>query len=180
MSQEDDDFWNTSNVRAFNFDDEETAAAPSSGPTTKTLSSVLAATSLNEPFLKPSMILCKGRDKVPFLVEHLLSNSPEVKTRSAQDPKSFIIDIVEKKKPINFSTYKSLSDKLALLDCAICCCDGDTITAVTIFLAKTLKRSLFVEVLRKRPLAINQYLNYLKISDSQELSELSQELRNSR
>lgn len=201
MSLEDEeDFWNTSGVKAFNFDDEDQLAnsnitnsnvnssyaiAPScsnsaSGLGVKTLGSILAAKpSSNEPFLKPSMIMCTGAN-IEQLIEHL-DNTVSIRQPSfpKQDPKTYIRDIIDKKTPIDFSSYKSKRDKLLLLDCAICCSDGNAITAVTIFISKTLKASIFIEELRKRPIAVDHYINYLEMTGrSRELTELNKQIKN--
>lgn len=177
---EEDDFWNSSDVKAFNFDDEEQASGSNTSnsntstivnqnPTVstgfKTLGSILAAkSSSNEPFLKPSIIMCPG-DKIEELIEYLdknISNSHSPIER--QDPKLYIRDIVFNKAPIDFSPYKSKREKLLLLDCAICCSDGNAITAVTIFISKTLKTAIFIEEMKKRPVAMDHYVNYLEMT----------------
>lgn len=198
--EEEDDFWNSSGVKAFNFDDEDQLAnsnitnstvissyaiAPSSSSSSsttgvKTLGSILAAKpSSNEPFLKPSMIMCRG-DKIEQLIEHLDNSIFTIQiSLPKQDPKTYIRDIVEKKIPIDFSSYKSKRDKLLLLDCAICCSDGNAITAATIFMSKTLKSSIFIEELRKRPIAVDHYINYLEMTGrSRELTEFNKQISN--
>ncbi|XP_072166456.1 spermatogenesis-defective protein 39 homolog [Diadema setosum] len=62
--------------------------------------------------------------------------------------------------------YKSLKDKLSLLDAAIGFHDGNAIIAVVIFLKKTLSKSLFYEQLSKRPEAVNQYIAFIKSYNS--------------
>lgn len=170
--EEEDDFWNSSNVKAFNFDDEEQnqrATTAAEQTAVKTLASVLSAkTSSDEPFLKPSMITCHRRNNIDYIIKHLTDEILDPQNHTTkQDPRTYITDIVNNRAPIDFSPYKSKRDKLALLDCAICCCDGNVITAATMFLSKTLKQSIFIEEIRKRPMAIHHYLNYLEISDRQ-------------
>lgn len=191
---EEDDFWNSSDVRAFNFDDEDQSSGPNptspsnttpivqstSGSTGyKTLGSILAARSSNEPFLKPSIIMCNG-DKIEELIEYLDNNITNSHTPiERQDPKLYIRDIVNKKVPIDFSPYKSKREKLLLLDCAICCSDGNLITAVSIFISKTLKTSMFIEEMKKRPTAIDHYINYLEMTGrSREALEFTKKLTN--
>ncbi|CAH1791215.1 unnamed protein product, partial [Owenia fusiformis] len=58
--------------------------------------------------------------------------------------------------------YKSKDDKVALLDAAIKLHDGNAITAAVLFLKKTIKPSMFNQILMMRPSAIEHYLNYLK------------------
>lgn len=198
--EEEDDFWNSSGVKAFNFDDEDQLAnsnitnsnvnssyaiAPSSTSSSsiagfKTLGSILAAKPLsNEPFLKPSMIMCND-DKIEQLIEYLDDDtfSRQI-SLPKQDPKTYIRDVVDKRIPTDFSSYKSKRDKLLLLDCAICCSDGNAITAVTIFISKTLKTSIFIEELKKRPMAVDHYINYLEMTGrSRELREFHKQISN--
>lgn len=189
---EEDDFWNSSDVKAFDFDDEEqtsglnptspsnsTAIGQSTPGTTgyKTLGSILAARSSNEPFLKPSIILCDG-SKIEELIEYLDAPMTRHTPVERHDPKLYIRDIVDKRIPIDFSPYKSKREKLLLLDCAICCSDGNVITAVTIFMSKTLKTSIFIEEMKKRPIASDHYINYLEMTDrSREALEFTKRIK---
>lgn len=192
--EEEEDFWNKSDVKPFNFDDEDqtpgantnsnsnyTTTGPnlsSSSSGIKTLDSILACkSSSNEPFLRPSMIMCNG-DRIEQLIEHLDKISPTYQSQSSrQDPKDYIRDIVDKRVPIDFSPYKAKREKLLLLDSAICCSDGNTITAVTIFMSKTLKPSLFIEELKRRPIAVDHYINYLEVTGrSREVEDLTRKL----
>lgn len=76
-------------------------------------------------------------------------------------------------KPCSFEQYKSLSEKEELLDEAISCGNGDAILSVVLFLVDTLKKTHFNQLLQKRPIAVNHYLNYLttrlKISEATDL-----------
>lgn len=178
-----DTWWEQSPQKSFNFDDEDqgdssnafssklnsTSSNPgisstSSGSTIKTVENVLAASSSNEPFLRPSMIMCNGH-KVEKLIQFLdRTVSSQQVTSQRRDARTYISEIVEKRLPIDFSPFKSKRDKLLLLDCSICCSDGNLITAATIFMSKTLKESIFVEELRRRPIATDHYLNYLDMT----------------
>lgn len=205
MSLDDeDDFWNSSGVKAFSFDDEDnnhqtpnvtgssniinsgssyaisTAGANSSSSThgVKTLGSILAAKpSSNEPFLRPSMIMCK-ENRVEELIQYLDDSTQNtVIPTPVQDPKTYIRDIVDKRVPIDFSQYKSKREKLLLLDCAMCCSDGNAITAATIFIYKTLKLSIFIEEMKKRPVAVDHFLNFLEVTGrSREAIEYTKKL----
>ncbi|XP_006813614.1 spermatogenesis-defective protein 39 homolog [Saccoglossus kowalevskii] len=77
--------------------------------------------------------------------------------------------------PCSLEMYKSLTDKLALLDAAVEMHDGNAITAVVLFLKNTLHRKFFISELIMRPVAINHYLHYLKCHF--ELSEMGSILR---
>lgn len=174
--EDDEEFWNTSGVKAFNFDDEESNNLGNSNtspvaPASSTLESILAARPKSEAFLRPSMITCEGYDRIEQLVNYVDSELPKI---PSQNPKDTIHDIVEGKIPIDLTKFKKKSEKLALLDTAICFRDGNVITAVTIFLYKTLKLSLFVDEIRKRPVAIDHFMSYLDMMEKTSEFQLMQ------
>ncbi|XP_019627331.1 PREDICTED: spermatogenesis-defective protein 39 homolog [Branchiostoma belcheri] len=63
--------------------------------------------------------------------------------------------------PYSLEAYKSLEDKLALLDAAIKMHDGDAITIAVLFLKKTVRKNIFQQELIKRPVAINHLIHFL-------------------
>ncbi|XP_035689373.1 spermatogenesis-defective protein 39 homolog isoform X2 [Branchiostoma floridae] len=80
--------------------------------------------------------------------------------------------------PYSLEAYKSLQDKLALLDAAIKMHDGDAITITVLFLKKTVRKSIFQQELIKRPVAINHLIHFLWCHyDLDELEELYKMLR---
>lgn len=186
MSFEDEnDYWSNSGVRPFNFDEDDQSSdiASSSHPNTgqsdslRTVESILAAKpSSNEPFLRPSIIMC-NTNRVEQLVDNIDILNPPLTQPIKPDPRAFIIDILDKKRPIDFSIYKSKREKLMLLDCAIGCSDGNLITAITIFMSKTLKQSIFIDELKRRHVAADHYINYLESTcKSREALELSRRM----
>ncbi|KAK6180014.1 hypothetical protein SNE40_012237 [Patella caerulea] len=67
--------------------------------------------------------------------------------------------------------YKSLDDKLKLIDESVKVHDGNCIIATVLFLKRTVKASIFNFEVSRRPVALNHYLNYLRTKlDYQELS----------
>ncbi|XP_052768917.1 spermatogenesis-defective protein 39 homolog [Mya arenaria] len=64
--------------------------------------------------------------------------------------------------PFSLEQYRSKQEKLDLLDKAIATHDGNAIIAVVVFLKRTLKEQLFNLELMRRPVAVEQYLAYLK------------------
>lgn len=167
MSQDEDDpFWSSSDVKPFSFDDEASAAASSESTSTgiKTLGSILAARPSSDTFLRPSLIKCGGH-KIEHLISHI-DKRTLIKTSSEpkKDPNSYIRDIVNKGVAIDLSSYKFKREKLLLLDSAIACSDGNAITAVTIFMSKTLKKSIFQQELEKRPIAMHHWKHYLEMT----------------
>lgn len=189
-----EDYWNNTEVKAFSFDDVDSSIIIPNKPSatqsdessklkssSKTIGSILAART-EGPFLKPSIVTCDSK-KVDNLIEQLYHEATiETVSKSYLDPKAYMTEIVEKKASIDFSPYKSKREKLILLDCAICYHDGNAITATTIFMSKTLKQSIFIEELKKRPMAINHYLSYLQMTgrkrEFQELEKVFSRHRN--
>lgn len=75
--------------------------------------------------------------------------------------------------PYTLEVYKSLEDKLSLLDCSVSMHDGNAITTAVLFLKKTVKQRILHEVLRTRPKALKHLVKYLKEHfDYTELTEL--------
>ncbi|XP_022192457.2 spermatogenesis-defective protein 39 homolog [Nilaparvata lugens] len=63
--------------------------------------------------------------------------------------------------PYSLELYRTLDRKRNLLNCAIDVGDGSAILAVTLFLMRTLKKSLFNNILANNPIAANHYIHYL-------------------
>jgi len=59
-------------------------------------------------------------------------------------------------------TYKSLDEKLSLLDAAIQSRDGNALTAVVVFFHGSVKNNIFLTQMKSRPVALNHYLQYLR------------------
>lgn len=75
--------------------------------------------------------------------------------------------------PYTLEVYKSLQDKLSLLDSAIKMHDGNAITAAVLFLRKTVRPGILRDELRTRPKAVDHLSKYLKEHfDYTELTEL--------
>lgn len=75
--------------------------------------------------------------------------------------------------PYTLEVYKSLEDKLSLLDCSVSMHDGNAITTAVLFLKKTVKQRILHEKLRSRPEALKHLAKYLKEHfDHTELTEL--------
>ncbi|KAI8784597.1 spermatogenesis-defective protein 39 [Biomphalaria glabrata] len=58
--------------------------------------------------------------------------------------------------------YKSLEDKLDLIDKAVRICDGNAITAAVLFFKQSVTSQIFNREILSRPVAANHYLSYLK------------------
>uniref|UniRef100_A0A672PP38 Spermatogenesis-defective protein 39 homolog n=1 Tax=Sinocyclocheilus grahami TaxID=75366 RepID=A0A672PP38_SINGR len=65
--------------------------------------------------------------------------------------------------------FRSLQDKLLLLDEAVAVYDGNVITAVLIFLKKSLSKEILFRELMARDVALRHYVHYLKEMGEQKL-----------
>ncbi|KAL9952813.1 hypothetical protein ACROYT_G040123 [Oculina patagonica] len=75
--------------------------------------------------------------------------------------------------PYTLEVYKSLKDKLSLLDCAIKMHDGNAITTAVLFMKKTVKQRVLYDELKTRPKAVHHLCKYLSEHyDYTELTEL--------
>ncbi|XP_074662925.1 spermatogenesis-defective protein 39 homolog isoform X2 [Tubulanus polymorphus] len=117
-----------------------------------------------------------GQNKTPSLTELaklesqnriLQSNAQAAKLErwSAVPPDETVRRIL-RGQPYNLELYRALQEKLALLDEAIKCHDGNAITAAVLFLKSTVKKSIFNREMMLRPQALNQYINFLTQTNS--------------
>lgn len=130
---------------------------------------------LDKPALTPSTINCATLEPHQILV--LLSNmnltgthQQSNLTSKTTDPKLTVRNIVERGAPIEISHFRSRKDKILLLENALLYSHGDLITATVLFMRNTLKKSIFIDELKKRPVAISHYVSYLE--DHGEYNEL--------
>ncbi|XP_065063019.1 spermatogenesis-defective protein 39 homolog [Rhopilema esculentum] len=65
-------------------------------------------------------------------------------------------------KPYSLEFYKSLPEKVELLDYALKYHDGNAITAIVLFLKRTLRPDLFAKQLKRKPEALNHFIRYLE------------------
>uniref|UniRef100_A0A336MZU5 CSON001546 protein n=1 Tax=Culicoides sonorensis TaxID=179676 RepID=A0A336MZU5_CULSO len=179
---EDDDYWNTSANKSFIFDDMESgnvdvplkhdklifddAISESSYEIQQSegfplrlliaeqdLKTIIEEQSRNEPILQKNITL---EEEVKIL-----------RREKFEQMQGADVDITVTKmilgKPCSLVAYKSIKDKENLLDEAILSRNGDAILHVVLFLSRTLKKKLFYVILQMRPIALNYYVNYLKL-----------------
>ncbi|KAJ8399199.1 hypothetical protein AAFF_G00415780 [Aldrovandia affinis] len=72
-------------------------------------------------------------------------------------------------KAYSLETFRSLKDKLLLLDEAVCALDGNVITAVLIYLKRSLSKEVLSRELMSREIALRHYIHYLKEVGEQKL-----------
>ncbi|RUS84776.1 hypothetical protein EGW08_007460, partial [Elysia chlorotica] len=101
----------------------------------------------------------KMQQEIQSLKRSLLSAR---KDRWMKQPVEDTLRRILKGETFSLEMYKSLADKLALLDHAIRLHDGNAIMTAVLFLQKTVTRHIFTRELVQRPAAANHYLDYLK------------------
>uniref|UniRef100_A0A7N8X639 Spermatogenesis-defective protein 39 homolog n=1 Tax=Mastacembelus armatus TaxID=205130 RepID=A0A7N8X639_9TELE len=80
-------------------------------------------------------------------------------------------------KAVSLEKFRSLQDKLFLLDFAVSANDGNVITAVLIYLKRTLSKEVLFRELQSRQMALRHFIHYLtEIRDQRLLLELFRSL----
>ncbi|CAJ1077845.1 spermatogenesis-defective protein 39 homolog [Xyrichtys novacula] len=72
-------------------------------------------------------------------------------------------------KVVSLEKFRSLQDKLLLLDYAVSAHDGNVITAVLIFLKRTLSKGILFQELESRQTALRHFIQYLTETKDQRL-----------
>ncbi|XP_055041911.2 spermatogenesis-defective protein 39 homolog isoform X2 [Misgurnus anguillicaudatus] len=102
--------------------------------------------------------------------------APELR-KPKSDAKDFVSDLnpeetvrrMRKGRGYSLEKFRSLQDKLLLLDEAVALYDGNVITAVLIYLKKSLNKEILWRELMPRDVALRHYLHYLKEMGEQKL-----------
>ncbi|XP_075700606.1 spermatogenesis-defective protein 39 homolog [Rhinoderma darwinii] len=76
---------------------------------------------------------------------------------------------MQRGKMCSMERFRSLKDKLQLLDEAVRLHDGNVITAVLIFLKRTLRSDVLFRELKIRPVALSHFIHFLKETSDQQL-----------
>lgn len=102
--------------------------------------------------------------------------APELR-RPRADYKDFVGDLspeetvqrLQQGKSVGMERFRSLQDKLLLLDFAVSGNDGNAITAVLIFLKRTLSKEVLFRELESRPTALRHFIHLLTETHEQRL-----------
>lgn len=113
--------------------------------------------------LAPQLTSSEAKKKINDCLKNVVREKPqtEINLKEKLTPRETVYRIVEGL-PYCLDVYKGKEEKFALLDYAIKSFDGNAITAIVIFLQKTLKTTLFNYEISKRLEAANHYVCYLK------------------
>ncbi|GLV46299.1 Vacuolar protein sorting 16B [Carabus blaptoides fortunei] len=167
MSKLEDDYWNASDTKPFNFE-EESLNDFSTKNEEKSVSDNFTE-GLHRSFIPINSILTQQ------CLNKILDDEP---TEIGVDikPKVPISQTIKKLilgEPYTLDTYRSSQNKIDLLDAAISSGDGNAILAIVLFLVKTLKKSLAYKVLSTKPAAVEHYVNYLSVRlNTSELTDI--------
>ncbi|XP_010151693.1 PREDICTED: spermatogenesis-defective protein 39 homolog, partial [Eurypyga helias] len=128
--------------------------------------------------------LFKGRNKLPSfqsLSDALSDTGVKSYAPEQRRPKSEYKDYssdwspkdtvrrMQRGKVCSLERFRSLQDKLVLLDEAVAAHDGNVITAVLIFLKRTLRREILFQELEVRQVALCHLIHFLKETGEQKL-----------
>lgn len=177
-----DDYWNTSLSKSFSFDDDIEEKLLDDN--VSEISNVSSSTTINlHLIISDSDLQTVLEDQMitePIFPKVLLEEEVKILRRKLQESQFLTTTSVTATinklllgKPCSLSIFKSLKDKQDLLDGAILCGNGDAVLQVTMFLKNTLKPSLFHQLLKTRPAAVDHYIEYLnttmKVGEASEL-----------
>lgn len=162
-----DDYWNTSLNKSFSFDDDVEEKLLDDN--ISEISNVSSSTTINlHLIIKDADLQIVLEDQMitePIFPKATLEEEVKILRRKLHEtqysPVAVTINKLLLGKPCLLSIYKSLKEKKDLLDGAIACGNGDAVLQVTMFLKRSLKPSLFNQILKSRPTAVDHYVEYL-------------------
>ncbi|XP_055614274.1 vacuolar protein sorting-associated protein 16B [Uranotaenia lowii] len=181
MESKDDDYWNDSTNKSFNFDEDDVAVLDiPSGSNRRSLFADDTASEVNFSTIQqelPLHMIISNEDLASVLEDQTRNEIPlpkgitieeEIKLlRRRLQEYSFapsagsVIAKLCLGKVCSLEMFRSLQEKEELLDEAIACGNGNAILKVVIFLEQTLKKKLFYRLLQTRPEAVSHYVNYM-------------------
>lgn len=179
LNMDGDEYWNTSLNKSFSFDDDieekfldDSVSEISNVSSSATISLKLV---INDDDLQ--MVMEDQMITEPIFPKVPLEEEVKILRRKLQEsqfcPVSVTVNKLLMGKPCSLATYKSLRDKKELLDAVIDCGNGDAILQVVLCLQGSLKPSLFYQILKLRPTAVDHYVEYLnttmKVGEASEL-----------
>ncbi|KAA0708760.1 Spermatogenesis-defective protein 39 -like protein [Triplophysa tibetana] len=188
VDDEDDNFekvsWSGEPVGSISWSVKETASSNRSGSepcfpkidTTSSLSKQGSGYSLSSLFRAKSKSGGFQSFSESFSETSIRTYAPELR-KPKSDRKDFVSDLspeetvrrMQKGRAYSLEKFRSLQDKLLLLDEAVALYDGNVITAVLIYLKKSLNKDILFRELMSRDVALHHYVHYLKEMGEQKL-----------
>uniref|UniRef100_A0A182M8G5 Vps16 C-terminal domain-containing protein n=1 Tax=Anopheles culicifacies TaxID=139723 RepID=A0A182M8G5_9DIPT len=182
MESKDEDYWNDSANKSFNFDEDEVAVLEIASNNKRSLFGDDTASESNYTGGQSELplhsiisdenleIILQEQSRNEMTIPKGISLEEEVKLlrkkiqefNYAPSTSSVILKLILGK-PCSLEMFRSLAEKEQLLDEAIASGCGNAILKVTLFLDQTLKKKLFYTLLQTRPEAVHHYVNYLSL-----------------
>uniref|UniRef100_A0A182JUR9 Vps16 C-terminal domain-containing protein n=1 Tax=Anopheles christyi TaxID=43041 RepID=A0A182JUR9_9DIPT len=182
MESKDDDYWNDSANKSFNFDEDDVAVLEIATNNKRSLFGEDATSEANygnaQSELPLHMIISdenlelilqeQSRDEMTIPKGISLEEEVKLLRKKIQEFNyAPLTESVVRKlilgKPCSLEMFRSMAEKEQLLDEAIASGCGNAILKVTLFLDQTLKKKLFYTLLQTRPEAVYHYVNYLSL-----------------
>uniref|UniRef100_A0AAR2JYA2 Spermatogenesis-defective protein 39 homolog n=1 Tax=Pygocentrus nattereri TaxID=42514 RepID=A0AAR2JYA2_PYGNA len=178
---EDDEYWNSSKFSAFTFDDEDDEFTKMKESKRAVNSMLVDDDDDDDDVEKVSWSGEPIGSKPNFthsflLLQYTLAYAPELR-KPKSECKDYMSDWspeetvrrMRKGKVFSLERFRSLQEKLLLLDEAVSENDGNVITAVLIYLKKSLSKEILFRELMLREIALRHYVHYLKEMGEQKL-----------
>uniref|UniRef100_A0AAQ5YHK4 Spermatogenesis-defective protein 39 homolog n=1 Tax=Amphiprion ocellaris TaxID=80972 RepID=A0AAQ5YHK4_AMPOC len=181
---DEEDYWNSSKFKAFTFDDEddELIRLKESRQAVNSIQRLVEEDDDEDDVEKVSWSGEPVGSKTPLL--SLSDSSIRLYAPELRKPKSEYKDYVSDWSPEEtiqrlqqgkvthlspLEKFRSLQDKLLLLDFAVSAHDGNVITAVLIYLKRTLSKEVLFRELESRQTALRHFIHYLTETKDQRL-----------
>ncbi|XP_053669902.1 vacuolar protein sorting-associated protein 16B [Anopheles nili] len=182
MESKDDDYWNDSANKSFNFDEDEVAVLEIPTHNKRSLFGEDTSSEASYVNLKNDLpleaiisdenleLILQEQSRDEMTIPKGISLEEEVKLlrKKIQEfnyapPTESVIRKLILGKPCSLEMFRSLAEKEQLLDEAIASGCGNAILKVILFLDRTLKKKLFYTLLQTRTEAVYHYINYLSL-----------------
>ncbi|XP_050088443.1 vacuolar protein sorting-associated protein 16B [Anopheles aquasalis] len=187
MESKDEDYWNDSTNKSFNFDEDDVAVleVPSGNGSSNNKRSLFGEDTPSEVAYGNAQtelplhmvisdenleLILQEQSRNEMTIPKGITLEEEVKLlrkkiqefRYAPSTVSVLRKLILGQ-PCSLEMFRSMSEKEQLLDQAIASGSGNAILKVLLFLDRTLKKKLFYSLLQMRPEAVHHYVNYLAL-----------------
>lgn len=182
MESKDDDYWNDSTNKSFNFDEDDVAVLEVPSNNKRSLFGEDNTSEVNYGHTQGEIplhmiisdehleLVLQEQSRNEFTIPKGISLEEEVKLlrKKIQEfdyapPTESVIRKLILGKPCSLEMFRAFSEKEQLLDQAVASGSGNAILKVTLFLDRTLKKKLFYSMLQTRPEAVYHYMTYLSL-----------------
>lgn len=158
-------YWNVSHNNPFNFDDDRHLEPGTILDSKKT--ATLETHSLNYSEASNSSLLdVLPKECVRLILKEQTYDmhvSPKIQMSDMQTSSGTLTlsNKLISGETVLIENYRSIREKMNLLDTALASGGGDSVCGIIMFLKKTLSPDQFIDIISKRPTAIDHYVSYL-------------------